>query len=112
MCARLTHPSAQPPATPCAGLAASHAAQCGALVELAAATVLSRWTRSEGWLSGADLEPGAAAALSQPSDPVHCTWLGVSCDAGGDITALELDMNQLAGLMPASLGHLSALRTL
>jgi hypothetical protein len=65
-------------------------------VELAQATVLRRWTRSEGWLSGAP----------------HCTWLGISCDASGDVTALELDLNQLAGLMPASLGRLSALRTL
>jgi hypothetical protein len=71
-------------------------AQCAALTDLAAATVLARWTRADGWLTAAP----------------HCAWFGVTCDAAGDVTALELDMNSLGGRLPESLGDLTALRTL
>jgi hypothetical protein len=82
--------------SPCAGVPPPRHAQCAALADLAAATVLTRWTRADGWLTAAP----------------HCAWFGVACDTAGDVTSLQLDMNSLGGQLPESLGDLTALRTL
>ena len=54
------------------------------------------WTRSDGWLAGQPLE----------------AWYGVVTDSLGNVTALDLSRNGLAGTLPSRLGELSGLTTL
>ena len=66
------------------------------LEELFNATGGPDWTDSTNWLSG---EPLSA-------------WYGVTTDAGGRVTSLELAGNALSGRIPAALGGLSRLGVL
>lgn len=72
------------------------------LIEFFAATGGQRWTKQDGWGT---------------STPV-CNWYGVFCDFHeGDanrpfVAGLSLALNNLAGEIPASLGHLKSLRSL
>lgn len=44
---------------------------------------------------------------------MKCSWLGISCDEGGNVTSLQLDSSAttitLTGTLPISLGNLSSL---
>ena len=66
------------------------------LVALYAATGGARWTIHTNWLSTAPI--GA--------------WHGVTTDANGRVTRLELDDNNLWGILPAALGRLEHLQRL
>ena len=67
-----------------------------ALVELHRATDGARWKNGTNWLS--------AASLSE--------WAGVTTDADGRVTRLELSDNGLSGTLPGSLGDLTLLEVL
>ena len=58
------------------------------------ATGGQNWASSTGWLS----------------DPNHCNWIGIECNDQGDVTAIELRNNSIAGEFPAA--PLSALHKL
>ncbi len=60
------------------------------------ATGGSRWITSSGWLDGALLDE----------------WFGVETDSIGRVSALALSENGLTGMLPESVGELSALREL
>ena len=66
------------------------------LVEFYDATNGPNWTNNTNW--------NTSAPLGQ--------WYGVSTDASGRVTSLELGENQLAGSIPASLGSLANLTVL
>ena len=67
-----------------------------ALVEFYNATVGDNWTDNTNWLS--DLPLG--------------DWYGITTNANGRVTAIELSNNLLDGTLPNSIGDLSELRTL
>ncbi len=66
------------------------------LVALYNATDGANWTDNTNWLSDEPLGD----------------WYGVTTDAGGRVTALDLSRNNLTGTMPAELGNLSSLTNL
>ena len=67
-----------------------------ALVALYNATDGANWTNNTNWLSDEPLGD----------------WRGVTTDANGHVTALDLARNNLAGTIPAELGDLSSLTVL
>ncbi|MDE0290080.1 MAG: fibronectin type III domain-containing protein [bacterium] len=67
-----------------------------ALVALYNATDGPNWSNNTNWLSGRPIGE----------------WHGVITDAGGRVTSLSLDGNQLSGQIPTQLGHLLNLQTL
>ena len=71
-------------------------ADMGVLITLYNVTDGSNWTRSEGWMSGADLGD----------------WYGVTVDAQGRVTGLSLANNGLKGSLPGELGLLDQLTEL
>lgn len=71
-------------------------ADMGVLVTLYNVTDGPNWTRSEGWMSGADLGD----------------WYGVTVDAQGRVTGLSLANNGLRGPLPGELGLLGQLAEL
>ena len=77
----------------CSALAAERAA----LIALHDATDGANWTNKTNWGSG--------------DKPVG-EWHGVTADANGSVTALDLRSNGLNGTIPAALGKLSKLTTL
>jgi hypothetical protein len=70
--------------------------QIYALEVLFFATSGAAWTKSTGW-----------TAASDPCLP----WVGVTCDASGNITSLSLAKNALVGRIPSEIRGLSNLRT-
>ena len=72
------------------------AADRGALVALYNATDGPNWEKSNNWLS---------------DEPVS-EWYGTTVDSTGRVTGLELDSNNLSGMLPAELGNLSKLTNL
>jgi len=84
-----------------AALSASAAIPAGerqALLDLYGSSNGSSWTDRSGWGGS----PGT-----------ECSWFGVQCDSAGlHVTALELDGDNLAGTLPASIGSLSGLEYL
>lgn len=52
------------------------------------------WDKNENWKS---------------NDAGVCTWFGVHCNGEGDVTRLELDRNNLSGIIPPDLWKLSTL---
>ena len=75
---------------------AAAASDRAALAGLYSATGGDNWTNNEGWLSEA------------PAGE----WHGVSTDADGRVTSLELDSNNLTGTIPTEVGSLSSLTVL
>ena len=71
-------------------------ADMGVLVTLYNVTDGPNWTRSEGWISGADLGD----------------WYGVTVDAQGRVTGLSLANNGLRGPLPGELGLVGQLAEL
>lgn len=67
-----------------------------ALIELATSTNMSGWVHSHKWLSDASI----------------CDWELVGCDSTGRVKLLTLDFNNLVGVLPESLGHLTRLQDL
>ena len=67
-----------------------------ALVALYNATGGRYWNKNEGWNSGASLED----------------WHGVEVNPAGEVIALDLDGNHLAGPIPSEIGQLISLRRL
>lgn len=80
---------------PCAGASGVPASECAALVAFYHSTGGPQWKDQRGWLEDDDA----------------CTWFGVSC-AGGHVTGISINFNELRGSLPAELGALSHLRTL
>ena len=68
----------------------------GALVALYEATGGAGWTRNDNWLS---------------AEPLG-SWHGVTTDATGRVTGLNLSNNGLSGSLPSALGGLDGLRSL
>jgi Leucine-rich repeat (LRR) protein len=64
-----------------------------ALVNLYNSTNGSGWTNKTNWLTGAG----------------ECTWYGVACDAGSNLSHIVLRYNQLNGTIPAELANFSHL---
>jgi len=62
------------------------------LLDLFEATNGKQWSRSDNWTS----------------EYPYCLWYGVSCD-GINITYLELQINEMSGEIPSSLGRLTQL---
>ncbi len=73
------------------------AQQHSALMSLYTAANGDNWTNKTGW--------GGAQGT-------ECTWFGVSCDAGGLVTQLQLNANNLVGPLPEAIGVLNRLETL
>jgi hypothetical protein len=73
------------------------------LIDLYNSTSGDGWVRSGGWKTACDFSaPGT-----------ECTWYGVNCDADGNrVTGLNLNANNPAGPLPASLNTLTALQFL
>ncbi|HET89416.1 MAG TPA: DUF11 domain-containing protein, partial [Chloroflexi bacterium] len=71
-------------------------AQCEALVALYNATDGENWTDNDGWL--------------ETTTP--CSWYGVTCDGGGNVTQLRLHSNRLSGVVPDEIVNLTALTSL
>ena len=63
------------------------------LVELYFKTDGGNWTYDTNW---------------QSEEPI-CTWYGITCDADGDVTKIDLPSNGLSGPIPPELGRLSKL---
>ncbi|MGC1379292.1 MAG: hypothetical protein WA821_23880, partial [Anaerolineales bacterium] len=82
--------------TTCAAQTQIPVAECGALVALYNSTNGAGWTDHTGWL--------------QTVTP--CSWAGVTCGGGTNVTALNLESNQLSGSIPAGLGNLTKLEVL
>ena len=76
--------------------AGSPATDRAALVALYNATGGADWTDNTNWLSDGPLDD----------------WYGVTTDANGRVTTLDLSDNQLSGSIPAQLGNLSNLERL
>ena len=76
--------------------AGSPATDRAALVALYDATDGADWTDNTNWLSDGPLDD----------------WYGVTTDANGRVTTLDLSDNQLSGSIPAQLGNLSSLERL
>jgi len=69
-------------------------AERDALLALYAMTDGDNWINNTGWNDAPDTE---------------CSWYGVSCDAGQNVTGLNLQANNLKGLLPAELINLTHL---
>ena len=80
----------------CGGAAQPTLPQREVLVALYEATDGPNWVDSTNWTTPAPLDE----------------WYGVTTDAAGNVTELDLDTNQLRGPLPAALGRLSQLRSL
>ena len=78
------------------GIACAPPSDRDVLVTLYDATGGPDWTKSDNWLTEAELDE----------------WYGVETDSSGRVTALQLRNNGLTGPIPPELGHLSALRDL
>ena len=85
-----------------AGLAADVAAQGSAATDRAALEALYDATGGPGWTDSTNWNTSA---------PIG-EWFGVSTDAAGRVTGLDLAGNGLTGLIPAALGRLSNLTEL
>ncbi len=68
-------------------------AECEALVTFFSATNGANWLLNDGWL--------------QTDTP--CTWHGIVCDGGQNVTRLILEANGLSGSIPAEIEQLPAL---
>ena len=68
----------------------------GIMQDLYTSTNGPQWKKKNGWM--VDCEP--------------CGWYGISCDQDGHIIGIDLQANDLAGTLPASLGLLDSLKTL
>jgi hypothetical protein len=76
---------APPPPPPFTCLPSRNAASCAALSDLYSATDGAAWSNATaGWGSAA----AAALVSGAPAAADYCAFEGVTCDAGGDITAL------------------------
>jgi Leucine-rich repeat (LRR) protein len=86
----------QPPVPPtvCEAQTVIPEAECDALQALYLSTGGASWTLRTGWNAG---------------NP--CTWLGVTC-AGGHVTVIDLEANNLSGTLPTTLGNLTGLQDL
>jgi Leucine-rich repeat (LRR) protein len=84
------------PSFTCATQTEIPVAECNALVALYNSTGGASWTDKTNWL--------------QTDTP--CSWFGVFCDAGTNVTSLSLQMNNLSGTIPTQLGSLSNLTEL
>ena len=88
----------------CAAAAALQTASNGAASELAALTRLydatagASWTDNTNWLNA--------------SSPSPCAWVGISCNAAGEVEAVGLFELALTGTIPPQLSQLSALQHL
>jgi Leucine-rich repeat (LRR) protein len=79
----------------CASVADIPSGDCNVLADLYNTTNGAGWTNKSGWLSS----------------NTACSWYGVTC-AGGRVTQLRLQANNLNGAIPASLGNLTQLNWL
>ncbi len=68
-----------------------------ALIALYDSTAGSNWVNNTGWLGDVGTE---------------CSWAGVTCAAGTNVTTLRLIYNRLIGSIPRELGNLSNLERL
>jgi Leucine-rich repeat (LRR) protein len=84
-----------PEGTNCAAVTEIPAAECEILIELYNSTDGENWWDNTDW--------------NVTNTP--CSWYGMTCD-GGHVTSIVLDVNQLSGSIPASLGNLSNLEVL
>lgn len=75
----------------------SHVDQRTALISLYNATAGDNWTDKTNWLG---------------AEGTECTWFGVQCDFGGNVSSLMLRQNNLVGSLPNELASLSALQNL
>ena len=73
----------------------SHVDQRTALIALYNATAGANWTDKTNWLG---------------AEGTECTWFGVQCDFGGNVSSLILRQNNLVGSLPNELASLSALQ--
>ena len=89
-------PTPGPTATPTPGSTGTSAEDREALVALYDATDGPRWRNNANWLS---------------DEPLG-SWYGVTTNAGGRVTRLDLTNNQLSGALPAELGRLTELKWL
>ena len=85
-----------PPFTDCAAQTQIPATECNALVALYTSANGASWTNNTGWL--------------QTDTP--CTWYGIVCANGSNVTELDLSYNNLTGAIPPELGNLSNLQVL
>ncbi len=74
--------------------AAIPAAERTALLDLYASTTGTAWTNSTGW---------------NGPEGTECTWYGVICGGGANVTILNLYSNNLNGSIPASISNFSRL---
>ena len=81
--------------TTCANVTEIPQAECNALVDLYNKTNGFSWINKDGWLN-----------TNTP-----CSWYGVSCE-NGHVNSIELDHNQLTGIIPIDLGNLTNLKKL
>ena len=84
------------------------ASQHNALVKLAVETQVEQWGNSTGW-ARQRVEADSRGGLRQGH---YCTWLGVTCNAEGSVTALALRRNRLRGSIPSEIGDLTQLEYL
>ena len=73
-------------------------AETQALRDLYESASGEQWIRSDGWGGNWTTSP--------------CTWFGILCERGTNVTRLDLTANGLAGTMPASISKLTALTNL
>lgn len=90
-----TLPQAAAPAAFCDSVTQIPTAECQALVDLYNSTAGPGWTTKTGWL-----------VTNTP-----CGWFGVTC-TDSHVRKLELAINNLSGVLPASLGNLADLQEL
>ena len=72
-----------------------------ALISLYNATAGDSWTNRTNWKTEADFSAVGT----------ECTWHGVSC-SGDTVSTLQLDSNNLVGIIPVELGNLTNLKRL
>lgn len=70
--------------------------ECEALVALYTSTSGANWAGNNGWLE----------------TDTPCTWFGVTCENGTNVTDLYFKENNLVGTLPIQLGNLTSLKTL
>ena len=75
----------------------SNVDQRTALIALYNATAGDNWTNNTNWLG---------------AEGTECSWFGVQCDFGGNVSNLTLRENNLIGSLPSELASLSALQNL
>ncbi|MEZ5048837.1 MAG: M12 family metallo-peptidase [Saprospiraceae bacterium] len=71
------------------------------LLELYNATNGANWTNNSGWIDGAT-----------GNDCDYCQWYGVTCDFYSNVTQINLQQNNLVGILPSSITTISTLGTL